>query len=102
MATGAPIVAALTRAERRVVNRLRRARATSQARAVALPELRVLEERRLERLKEAGVICDAGEGRYWVDEAKYETYRDDRRTVVWVALAFVAGLLLAILLMFDR
>ena len=102
MGTTAPIVAALTRAERRVVNRLRRARATSQARAVALPELRMLEERRLERLKEVGVICDAGEGRYWVDEAKYETYRDDRRTIVWWVLAFVAGLALAVLLVSNR
>ena len=101
MGATAPIVASITRAERRVVNRLRRARATSQARAVALPELRLLEERRLERLKEVGVICDAGEGRYWVDEAKYETFRDDRRTIVWWVLAFVVGMLLAVLLVWN-
>ena len=47
-------------------------------------------------------IVDAGEGRYWVDEAKYETFRGDRRTIVWWVLAVVAGLGLAALLVTNR
>jgi len=92
----AAVIVALRRSERRLLDRLRAAGATSPERARELPELRFIDERRLQSLKERGVIGEPTPGRYWVDEAAYATLRGDRRWLVWVLLA--AALLVAILL----
>jgi hypothetical protein len=94
----AVIAAAAARAEREIIEHLRRHRATSPERATTLPELRPFGERRLRRLIDARVVQRASDG-YWLDEALYASYRADRRALaiaLVVALAAVAiGVLLA-------
>ena len=88
------IAVGITRAERRLIEHLRRAGATSPATACPLPELHGLEEGRLERFLTAGVIREPSPGAYYVDETLYATFRRDRRALV----VGVFGVLLAVLL----
>lgn len=97
MATSA-IAVALTRAERRLIDHLRRAGAISPATARALPELRGIEEGRLERFLAAGVIREPAPGSYYVDEAVYATFRRDRRALVLSVLGVVLAVLLVLVL----
>lgn len=86
--------AAAARAEREIVDHLRRAGATAPAAAVPLPELhRPLSRRRLQQLLDAGVVVPA-DGGYWLDEALWGSYRSDRRVAVG-AFAFAAATLAA-------
>jgi hypothetical protein len=96
----APAIA-LTREERRVLERLRRADATSPGAARPVDELRPLEAAQLERLLEAGVIREAAPGTYFLDQVVYATYLRRRQltlltvaVVVAAALAVLAGWLL--------
>jgi hypothetical protein len=88
---GAPAVVLLQRSEREIVEHLRHAGATSPDRAVPLPELRHIAQRRLRRLLNAQAVRETERG-YWLDEPIYESYRSDRR---WLALVML-GILGAI------
>jgi hypothetical protein len=94
MATTALAVAA-ARAEREIVEHLRRARATTPETAVTLPELRPVGERRLRRLVDAGVVRPGSAGHY-LDETLYASYRADRRGVVIAVLVAVLALVLGV------
>src|SRR3712207_1496675 len=88
--SGVPVVVALSRAERRLVEGLRRAGATNAGAARTL-ETRGLQAGRLEKLLEAGVVLEATPGAYYVDETAYQRYRQHKRMTV---LAVIAALLL--------
>jgi hypothetical protein len=88
--SGIPVVVALSRAERRLIEGLRRAGAVNAGAARPL-DARGFEGSRLEKLLEAGVILEAAPGVYYVDETAYERYRQGKRIGV---VAVVAALLL--------
>lgn len=92
--TGAIVAAAIRRAERHVVERLRESGATSSAKARPLSELRRMEGQRLRRMLAAGAIREASPGAYYLDEAALGAYRQQRRGRVLVVLGAV---LLAVL-----
>jgi hypothetical protein len=91
--SGIPVVVALSRAERRLIDGLRRAGAVHAGAARPL-EPRGLQVGRLERLVEAGVILEASPGVYYVDEIAYQRYRQSKRLGL---LAVVAAVLLVAL-----
>lgn len=88
--SGMPGVVALSRAERRLIEGLRRAGAVNAGAARPL-EPRGFQVGRLEKLLEAGVILEAAPGVYYVDETAYERYRQGKRIGL---LAIVAALVL--------
>ena len=88
--SGAAVIVALSRAERRLVEGLRRAGAVNAGTARPL-DPRGLQAGRLQRLLEAGVILEAAPGAYYVDETAYHRYRQNKRVTV---LAVMAALLL--------
>lgn len=92
------IAVVLTRAERRLIEHLRRAGAASPTTACPLPELHGLEARRLERFLTAGVIREPAPGRYYVDETVYATFRRDRGALVLGVLGVVLAALLVLFL----
>jgi hypothetical protein len=95
--SGIPVVA-LSRAERRLIEGLRRAGAVNAGAARPL-DVRGLQGGRLEKLVEAGVILEAQPGVYYVDETAYERYRQGK----WVGmLAVIAALLLVGLFLVIR
>jgi hypothetical protein len=95
--SGVPVVA-LSKAERRLVEGLRRAGAVNAGAARPL-DARGLQVSRLEKLVEAGVIREAQPGVYYVDEIAYERYRQGK----WVGvLAVIAAVLLVALLFAIR
>lgn len=77
--TGAIVVALARRAERRIVEQLREAGATSPAKTEPLFGLRWTEKRRLRRLLAAGAIREASPGAYYLNEAALTLYRQRRR-----------------------
>ena len=95
--SGVPVVVALSRAERRLVEGLRRAGAVNAGAARAL-DARGVEAGRLDRLLEAGVILEATPGVYYVDETAYHRYRQNKRMTVLavVAALILVGLILAV------
>ena len=96
--SGAPVVIALSRAERRLVEGLRRAGAINAGLARPI-EARGPQVGHLEKLLEAGVILEASPGAYYVDETAYQRYRQNKHVT---ALAIVAALILAGLLVALR
>ena len=93
----AVIAAAAARAEREIIEHLRRQGATSPERATSLPEFSRLGERRLRRLIQARVVQRAGDG-YWLDESVYASYRADRRSLAITLLVALIAITIAILL----
>jgi hypothetical protein len=91
--SGVPVVVALSRAERRLIEGLRRAGAVNAGAARPL-EAQGLQVGRLEKLLDAGVIREASPGVYYVDETAYERYRHGKRMGVLAVIA--AALLVAI------
>jgi hypothetical protein len=91
------IAAAAARAEREIVDYLRRNRATSPEQATDLPELPHLGRRRLRRLLHARVVRESG-SRYWLDETIYESYRSDRWAAKIALLVAIVAVLIAVLL----
>ncbi len=81
--------AAIARAERRLVRRLREAGALSAGSAVPLGYLRPLERRRLRRLLASGAVQQAGDA-YWLDETRYAARRGSRLPRLVTALLVVA------------
>src|SRR3712207_2095156 len=93
--SGVPVVVALSRAERRLVEGLRRAGAINAGAAREL-DTRGLETGRLEKLLDAGVILEATPGAYYVDETAYHRYRQNKRMSV---VALIAALLLVAIIL---
>ncbi len=81
-------------AEKRVIARLRAAKATIPQRAVPLDDLRWIQKRRLQRLVRRGAVHDAGEGRWYLDEPVYAELVAWRRRMaaITVVAAILAGL----------
>ena len=88
--SGIPVAVALSRAERRLIEGLRRAGAVNAGAARPL-EPRGFQVGRLEKLVEAGVILEASPGVYYVDETAYQRYRQGKHIGM---LAVVAAVLL--------
>jgi hypothetical protein len=81
----APVVAAaVSAAERRVVEKLRRAGALDPMHPVPPHDLDLsgIEERRLERLLEAGVVKEISRGMVFLDEGRLEVFHAERRQKV--------------------
>jgi hypothetical protein len=95
--SGVPVVVALSRAERRLLEGLRRAGAVNAGAARSL-DPRGLEAGRLDRLLAAGVILEATPGAYYVDETAYHRYRQSKRmaVVAGIAALILVGVILAI------
>ena len=96
--SGLPGVVALSRAERRLIEGLRRAGAVNAGAARPL-EGRGFQIDRLEKLLEVGVILEASPGVYYVDESAYERYRQGKRIGL---LAVIAAVLLVALFLAIR
>jgi hypothetical protein len=94
--SGAPVVA-LSRAERRLIEGLRRAGAVNAGAARSL-EPRALRPGHLEKLLETRVILEAAPGVYYVDESAYERYRQGKwiGVVAVVAVVLLLGLFFAV------
>ena len=83
MATPAPaiIVAAMVRrTDNKIVSELRSAGATTPDRAIVIEPWSRLARRRLERLTKAGALREAGAGRVYLDEPRWEGHRRMKRT----------------------
>jgi hypothetical protein len=94
----AAIAAATRRAEREIVEQLRRNGATSPDHAIPLEVHRHIPERRLERLLTAQAVRQTPDGRYWLDEQVYASYRSDRRGIALVLLGIALVTALGVLI----
>ncbi len=83
--------------ERRMVNRLRMAGATSPTQARTLEELGLAEGLVLHRLRDRAVIRQASPERYYLDEPSWNAVRRTRRRAIHVTWLVVLIILLAIL-----
>jgi hypothetical protein len=73
-------------AEHRVARGLRDAGATGPESAAPVPATHPLDGRALERLVSAGVVREAGAGRYWLVAGTYGAYRRERRKRALIVL----------------
>jgi hypothetical protein len=89
---------ALIAAERRLVARLREARATVPERALALSDLRHMQARRLQRLARAGAVHETAPGTWYLDEPVYAEFVGHRRRMA--AIAVVAAILAGVVVYF--
>jgi hypothetical protein len=78
-------------AERRVAADFLEAGAVSMADAIPYAPLRPSHRRAFERLKGADVLRTDGQGRWWLDEERWQTRRSDRRTRVVLTMLAVAA-----------
>jgi hypothetical protein len=76
-------------AERKVAAHLIAVGAVSMADAIRYAPARPSRQRAFERLKGADVLKTDGQGRWWLDEARWEGRRSDRRTKAVIALLAV-------------
>ncbi len=76
-------------AERKVAAHFRNAGALSMADAIPYTPTRPSLVRAFERLKGADVLLTDGRGKWWLDEARWQGRRSDRRTRAVVALLAV-------------
>jgi hypothetical protein len=81
-------------AEKRLVARLRAAKATVEARAIRLDDLGWVQRRRLQRLAKANAARETTDGRWYLDEPDYAELVAWRRRMALVAIvaAVLAGL----------
>ena len=76
-------------AERKVAAHFIEAGAVSMADAIPYAPARPSRQRAFERLKGADVLRTDGQGRWWLDEERWEGRRSDRRTKAVFALLAV-------------
>lgn len=76
-------------AERKLVAHFRDAGAVSMADAIPYAPARPSRQRAFERLKGADVLRTDGQGRWWLDEERWDSRRSDRRTKAVFALLAV-------------
>jgi hypothetical protein len=95
--SGVPVVISLSRAERRLIEGLRRAGAVNAGAARPL-EPKGFQVSRLEKLLEARVILEAAPGVYYVDETAYDRYRQGKHVGVLavVAVVLLVGIFFAV------
>jgi hypothetical protein len=81
-------------AEKRLVGKLRAARATIEGRAIRLDDLPWVQQRRLQRLRRAGAAHETADGRWYLDEPIYAELVAWRRRMAFVTIlaAILAGL----------
>lgn len=86
-------------AERRIARQFMRANAVRPADAIPFTASRSLYQRAFARLREAGVIIQAGDDRWYLDPPLYEDYRVARRerAVALIALAIVLAAVIGFL-----
>ncbi|MFN4019085.1 MAG: hypothetical protein ACK4IC_01050 [Erythrobacter sp.] len=77
--------------ERRLAQVFVDAGATSMADAIAYAPARASHERAFERLKGADVLRTDGQGKWWLDEERWQARRSDRRTRVVLTMLAVAA-----------
>jgi len=65
--------------------------------AIAYAPARAGRQRAFERLKGADVLRTDGQGRWWLDEERWNLRRSDRRTRVALALVAIAAVAAAAL-----
>lgn len=101
-ASGGAVIALARQAERRLVETLRDAGATSVDAAISIDARRLVGVQALKRLQARGVIFAAGHGRFWLDETALTGLKATRSSKsawivgVMLVLAVVAGALLAV------
>ncbi|ASJ91248.1 hypothetical protein [Porphyrobacter sp. CACIAM 03H1] len=78
-------------AERRVAADFLDAGAVSMADAIAYAPTRPSSRRAFERLKGADVLRTDGQGKWWLDEERWNGRRSDRRTRVVLTMLAVAA-----------
>lgn len=78
-------------AERRVVQHFRDAGAVSMADAIAFAPATPSRQRAFDRLKGAEVLRTDGQGRWWLEEDRWQDRRSDRRTRVVLTMLAVAA-----------
>lgn len=78
-------------AERKVAQAFLDAGATSMADAIAYAPARASHARAFERLKGADVLRTDGQGKWWLDEARWQGRRSDRRARVVLTMLAVAA-----------
>ena len=90
--SGAPPLIVLAR--KRILARFRDAGATSPSAAIPIPGMRLIERREFERMRSAGAVRDAEDGRFWLDEPAATAWVSSRkkRAAVAVAGTLAAGL----------
>ncbi|MFY7744606.1 MAG: hypothetical protein ACOVQY_04230 [Erythrobacter sp.] len=76
-------------AERKLAAHFIEAGAVSMADAIPYAPARPSRQRAFERLKGADVLRTDGQGRWWLDEGRWEGRRSDRRTKAVFALLAV-------------
>lgn len=81
-------------AERRLIEKLRAAKATIEGRAVRLDDLSWVQQRRLQRLQRANAVHETADGRWYLDEPIYAELVAWRRRMALVTIlaAILAGL----------
>ena len=90
MATTAAAV--MAKARRDVVSHFMAANAVSADSAVAYEPGRNIRQRQFERLCDSGVIRAAGDGKYWIDVARYDEWSRSRRKRVGIAVGTLAAI----------
>lgn len=78
-------------AERKLAQHFLDAGATSMADAIPYVPARPSSERAFERLKGADVLRTDGQGKWWLDEERWQGRRSDRRTRVVLTMLAVAA-----------
>ena len=84
-------------AERRVVQAFRDAGAVSMADAVSYSPPDAASERAFARLKGADVLRTNGQGKWWLEEERWDDRRSGRRTRTALALVALAAIAAAAL-----
>ena len=91
------ISAVILARERRMVNRIRAAGASSPEQARTLEQLGITRGVILRRLRERAVIRQAGPDRFYLDEPSWEAVRRARRRAIHVMGVIVLIVLFAVL-----
>jgi hypothetical protein len=93
-----PVGAAVVRRQHKLVAAFRAAGATSRDRATTTAALAVDEGLAFRLLRGHGVLREAGENRFYLDEPAWEAHRARRRRIAFTMLGTVLLVALALLL----
>jgi len=93
---GGAVAAASVRAEKRIVQTLRNANATSPETAVALAEGRLIQRGALRRLVRRNAVIEAAPNTFWLDDAAYEEMKKLRTSRIILTLFGLAALLIVV------